>query len=182
MNGNGNGRKNGGRVATFKRWIPKKWTPVYEEIVALSCAGKTNKELAEQFGYAEMHVSLILTSPQAAILRKQILDELHKRAIDGIPRRMEAIALKSVERLQALLNDDDKFEESPFQVVDRGLKVLLGTGHLKRDDVKQSPGMHVERAIIFSGEHTEDIKEALKLSEQAKQLHSGPELDNDALE
>ncbi len=48
-----------GKVA---KWVPKTWLPMYEEMVALSCAGRSNKTIAEKFGYTEQWLGEICWS------------------------------------------------------------------------------------------------------------------------
>lgn len=175
-------RKNGhslpsgnGKSASLRKWIPKKWKPVYSEIVLLSCAGWKNTELAKKYDYTEVQISNILNTPQAALLRRRVLEDLQGRAIKSIPAKLEQIAQKTVDRLKTLLDDDEKFDESPFSVIDRGLKVLQGTGHLKRDeDDSRRGGVNVRNAVILTKEHSDDLIDGLKRAKEAELLNPAP--------
>ena len=44
----GRPRKGEEGAARLVKWIPKQWTPVYEQIVHLDCMGVSQKKIAEQ--------------------------------------------------------------------------------------------------------------------------------------
>jgi len=174
--GNGDRASTDGRGPTFGRWLPREWKPVYSEIVLLSCAGWKGTDLAEKYNYTEVHISNILRTPQAGLLRKRVLEELQGRALESIPAKLEQIAEKTVDRLRQVVNDDALFEKSPFGVIDRGLKVLTGVGHLKNED--QRGGMHIKNAVVLTKEHSSDLIDGLKRAKEAKLLNPSPSEKN----
>ena len=148
-----------------KTWTPKKWHPVYEEIVLLACLGKTNIELAEKFHYTTVHISNILRTPQAAILRRLVLDKLHEQTVSAIPERLEAIADKTVSRIQQAVDDDEMYARHPFAVIDRGLRVIQGLGYLKDSSERTT-------RVIFTTDAADSLREALEKSREAKLLNA----------
>ncbi len=160
-----------------KRWEPKKWEPVYEQMVAMSCMGLSNVDIASRFSYTPVHVSNVLTSLQGQRLKKLILDRLRSTVAATIPERLEDIADKTVSRLHELIHDDERFQRSPFAVVDRGMAVLKGLRHLKGD--AEVNNFRAERAIVMSHEAAKLIAEGLEKSRQSDLLH-GEVIDDSA--
>lgn len=158
----------GGNGPRFTRWLPKKWHPTYTEIVLLHCAGWSNKDLAARYGYTEVHISSIVCTPQAALLRRKVIESLQDKVMQSMPEKLEQVAAKTVDRLHQVINDDDIFERSPFSVIDRGMKVLSGLGYLK-----DSPAVNINKAVILTEQHSKDLIEGLRKAEEAKRLNPG---------
>ena len=175
MNGNGNGNGNRSK-ARLTKWIPKKWELWHQQVVLLKSSGLSNIEIALLFKRTPQQISNILGSPQAAMVRKQVLEDCRKGAVEGISGRMEAIALKSVDRVEELIFDDGLFKESPFGVVDRCIKVLHGTG--KMENEAKSSNTRIQNAVILTAEHSSELLDGLIREEQVKALHSGNKTGN----
>jgi hypothetical protein len=151
-----------------KRWEPKKWDPIYEQFVALSALGLSNVEIGQRFGYTPVHVSNVVTSEQGKRLKQLMLDRLRATTISSIPQRLEDIADKTVSRLQEVMNDNDRFERSPFAVIDRGLQVLKGLRHLKGDS---DTTFNQQKVVVMSDSAAKLISEGLAKSQQAEEIH-----------
>lgn len=119
------------KAPKLTKWVAKKWQPEYERMVAYSAMGWSNKKIAETLKYTPEHVSNVLNLPQAKELKDKILAKLRERTLEDVPSILKKVAQKTAERLETILNDDDLFEKSPFAVIDRGLDVMKGIGHLK---------------------------------------------------
>jgi hypothetical protein len=158
-----------GKVA---KWVPKTWLPMYEEMVALSCAGRSNKTIAEQFDYTEQHISTILNCPKAKMVRREMLEFLRKSVESRMEERVRDLQDVALKRLTEVLTNDSLFSASPFAVVDRGLKVLQGTGVLRTEAVAGSGGIHAKNAIFIGSEAADTIREGLKAADEAKRLHA----------
>lgn len=158
-----------GKVA---KWAPKKWQPMYEEMVALSCAGRSNKTIAEKFGYTEQHISTILNCPKAKMVRRDMLELLRKSVESRMEERVKDLQDVALKRLTQVLTDDRLYEASPFAVVDRGLQVLKGTGVLRSEAAAGSGGINAKNAIFIGGEAADAIREGLKAADEARRLHS----------
>ncbi len=174
-NGNGNGKrgrppgsKNGSRQACLTRWVPKTWDVWMTEVVMLSTRNVSNTDLATKYGVTPQHISNIINTPQAALIRREMLDALQERVSQTTARRLESIATKTVERLDRLIHDDDAFKESPFAIIDRGLKVMEGIGKLKKKD---AGGVNVEKAVILSGQHSKELLEGIKEAREVRKLY-----------
>lgn len=154
------------RPAKLSRW-PKKWDPMYEQWVVLSAAGKSNKDIAELYNYTPQQVSNILTSPMAQIARRKIYDALHKGIEEGIPKRLEMLADKAVQRVAEVLYDDDLASRSPFQVADRSIMVLKGLGKM-RDETKAG-NTHTERTLVLPLELALQIKNGMQSLKRAQE-------------
>lgn len=167
---------NGERPGIFKRWRPRKWHVVYDQIVALDTLGKPQKEIAELFNYTVQHVSNICQCPEAAITRGRLMEQLQQGAVAKLGTDLEVLAVQAKKRLAQMLYDDDLYQRSPFQVVDRGITVLSGVGRLKsRTDAANK--VNVERAIILTADDGKAIRESLQKADAAKRLHAAIEVE-----
>lgn len=168
--------ENGKRRTRLKSWKPKKWRPEYERIVALSCLGWSNKMIAENLDYTKEHVSTILNLEEAETIRMMVLEKMREKTVASIPERLEKIANKTVERLEAAMNDDDLFEKSPFALIDRGMDVLKGLNHLRGGGNGSNSGLTVNvgaggQAMVISTGQADALAEALNKANEVKQLH-----------
>jgi hypothetical protein len=165
---------NGQEATKLTKWNPKEWHPVYEQILALSCMGKTNVELAEEFNYTPVHISNILTSPMAKLLRRQILNKLRSSVESTLPQKLQDAAAKAMERVQDFMDDDQLYEKSPFAFVDRAMTVLRAAGHSKHESSGGNAFINTRNAnVIMTGEAAEIISAALNKSDEARRLHAG---------
>lgn len=158
----------------FKKWIPKKWRPEYERVVAMSAAGMSNKQIAANVGFTPVHVSNILNLPQATDLMERIVAKMREKSMVDIPNTLQRIAEKTALRLESVINDDDLFEKSPFAVIDRGMDVLKGLNHLKGGG-NGSPGNTTivnGNAMIVSSDQADALSEGLRKRNEVKRLHA----------
>lgn len=161
------------RQARLTRWKPKKWRPEYDRMVFMSVAGFSNKQIGERLGYTKEHVSNVLNLAQAEQLREEIQKRMREEAYQDLPKRLNEIAAKTVERMHMLVHNDDIFERSPFQVIDRGMDILKGLGHLKHGNTDHEAGGTVVNhgTIVVSDKLMERFVAGLEKSEEARQLN-----------
>jgi hypothetical protein len=162
----------------FKKWIPKKWRPEYERVVAMSAAGMSNKQIAASVGFTPVHVSNILNLPQATDLMERIVAKMREKSMVDIPSTLQRVAEKAAQRLESVINNDELFEKSPFAVLDRGMDVIKGLNHLKGGG-NGAPGnvTHVHgNAMIVSSDQADALSEGLRKRNEVKRLHSPNEI------
>lgn len=159
------------KAPKLTKWVAKKWQPEYERMVAYSAMGWSNKKIAETLRYTPEHVSNVLNLPQAKELKDKILARMRERTLEDVPSILKKIAQKTAERLQTIVDDDELFAKSPFAVIDRGLEVMKGVGHLKGGG-NGSAGVTNQQNNFFNG-----IPPAL-----LEQLNGGMKAANKALE
>lgn len=124
--------------AKVGKWKPRKWRPIYEQIICLHIvAGISRDDLAKQFGYTPQHISNILNSEQADVLRNIASERIRGGALEradnkivDITERLERLQHKALERVEAVMNDDEMMEKAPFAMIDRGLRILSAKGGL----------------------------------------------------
>lgn len=165
------------RPVKFKKWIPKKWRPEYERVVAMSAAGMSNKQIATNVGFTPVHVSNILNLPQATELMERIVAKMREKSLVDIPNTLQRIAEKTAVRLESVLNNDELFEKSPFAVIDRGMDVLKGLNHLKGGGNGAPVGnvTNIQNAMIVSADQADALSEGLRKRNEVKRLHSPTE-------
>lgn len=116
--------------ASAKGFRVKKWKPKYDMIVAGHIMGKSNKELAIDFDVTPVTICNILRADQAQILIKQAHDAMRAKAIEQPVESMDIVARikqKALEKAEKFLEMDALAENSPFQFIDRTMK-LAGIG------------------------------------------------------
>lgn len=167
-----------GKRRRSKTWRPKKWRPEYERIVAMSCLGWSNIMIAKETGYSKEHISNVLNLDESEAVRLEVLQRMRATTLRTVPENLEYIASKTAERLRTVVDDDELFERSPFQVIDRGLDVLKGLGHLKGGGNGSGGGLTVNvgqggQAMVVSTNTADSLAEALARANEVKALHGG---------
>lgn len=163
------------RPPRLTRWRPRRWQPEYERMVIMSVGGMSNAEIGNALGYSKQHVSNVLNLEQAEVLRQELIGRMREVAMNDIPARLHEITVKTVDRLHRMVHNDDLFEKSPFAVIDRGLEVVKGLGHLKHGNSDQVPGslVHVggNAIITLPDALGQRIAEGLEQTMRARELN-----------
>lgn len=162
------------KLGALKRWQPKEWTPVHEQMVALSCANYSNIAISEIFKCTAQHVSNVINCDHAKVLRRKILDNLSEKVNTGIAERVVNLSDKAAQRVYDVINDDELFKESPFSVFDRALKILEANKHIAPTGTPA--GINVNKAIILSGEASKQLTDGLAKANEAAVLHGNVEV------
>ena len=139
------------RNPKMKRWVPKEWKPVYEEIVQLDAMGVDQEEIADRYNFTKIHISNICSTPHAKIIRASMTKSLVKRGMEAPQSRLTRIADKAMDRIDSIITDDDLFHNNPLPVADRSFKFLKELGILGRSDDVQRPGVVVNQQINNNG-------------------------------
>ncbi len=124
------------RRASIRKWQPKTWKPIHEQIVALDCAGAPHAMIAGKLNKSVQYVSRICNTPQAAIIKRHALAEMVKNNKEFQEERFTHMAARAMERICDVLEDDELAKDEPFAVVDRAFKLLTQTGVIgpKKED------------------------------------------------
>lgn len=160
------------------KWRPKKWRPEYDRIVAYSVLGRSNLWIAESLKFTPEHVSTILNLPEGKALQEKLHAKLREKIEVNVPDVLSQVAQKAAERVKAMLDDDALFAKSPFAVVDRGLDILKGVGHLRGggNGATGQPALqagnvtNIGTMIVTPGQKS-DILEGLQKIAEVKALH-----------
>ena len=162
------------RPARLVKWVPKEWTPVYEQIVSLDCMGVPQKEIAAKFNFTTVMISKVCSTPQAKIFRRKVLEILAERNKVFQEDRFERTQVQAMERISSFMEDDALFASDPFAVVDKAFKLLektrvLGGGESRGDvNIAGNVNMLTQNAIV-------ELKDGLEKAREAKELHKGIE-------
>lgn len=160
------------------KWVPKKWRPEYDRIVAYSVMGKANTWIAQTLGFTPEHVSSILNTPRGIDLAAKLQEKLAANIESSVPDELAQIGKQAIKRLKTLMDDDEIFQKSPFAVVDRGMDVLKGLRHL----VPGGNGAAIQAGgnvtnigqVVLSAQQHSDILDGLQ---QIKQIKNAPAID-----
>lgn len=149
------------------RWEPKKWHPVYEEIVLLDCLGYSNKDIAEDKGFTAVHISNILNTPKAKMIRELLLKQMEKKREETIEQRLEKLADKAMDRAEKVITDDDLFAKNPLGVFDRAIIVMKGANKIK----DQEEAKLIQNTMIVSDEAAIRLAKAMAGIKRREELH-----------
>ena len=157
------------KPARITKWIPKQWTPIYEQIVSLDCMGMAQKEIAAKFNFTSVMISKICSTPQAKIFRRLVLEQLAEKNKIFQEERFARTQVRAMERISEVIEDDNLFLADPFAVVDRAFKLLektkvLGGVEGKGGDINVTVNNLSQTAIL-------EIKDGLAKAREAKELH-----------
>lgn len=161
----------------LEKWEPKDWKPHYDWIVSLSAIGYGNTTIAEKlkadfgFEYTPQHIGNIINCKQGKVVAQVITQRQRNNISGSIAERLQGIADKAVDNLERLITEEQFFEKTPIQVVDRGLALLKGLNHLKAENANSVGGINVQNAVIIPGEGATLIREAMQKSDEAKRLY-----------
>jgi hypothetical protein len=159
------------REAKFNHYSPKRWHPEFDLIVYASFAGKSNVEIAKEFGYTPVHISNILSTVQADRIRNELRSKINDNVDDTITNRMKSISDKALERVEKFMNNDELFEKSPFAFVDRAMRAATLN---KESSSDPKVNININSQVNNIGnEAISRIASALEISNEVKQLHSG---------
>lgn len=162
------------------KWVPKKWRPEYEVIVAMYAAGMSRKAIIDKFYefsgtlYTEQHITNICNTPEAQRILTGNIDHIRKRANDEIQLKLTEIQKKAADRIGEIINDEKLFRDSPFAVVDRAFRALeMGVG---KKDTPQNSGSFgntlISSALIMTPEAAQILAEGTKKADEAHRLYA----------
>lgn len=158
------------RTAITKKWRPTKWEPMYDEWIVRSCLGESNLAIAGRYKYTPQHVCTILNTPQAKILRRQLMESLRKGIELKTEERLAHLQDKAFQRLTQLMDDDKQMESHPFAMADRSMAILKGLGIFKVDG---GTVINNNKNSIFTAEVSAIIGEGIKKAQEARLLNPG---------
>jgi len=153
-------------------WNPKKWHPVYEEVVMLDIMGYKRTEIADMKGFTPAHITNICNCKRAEMIRELVSSKIRATVLEKsertIEERMEAVTSKAVERIEAVIENDELAEKSPFAVYDRCMTYLRSTGKIS------DPEKDIDsRPLMIPAESMKVLLDGIRVADEAKRLHSG---------
>jgi hypothetical protein len=153
---------------TKPRWNPKEWHPIYEEVVLLDCMGLKRDEIAARMGFTPVHITNILKTDQAAIVRKLVIARINGKVQLSIEQRLENVTHKAMQRVEDVMNNDVLAEKNPLGIFDRAITLLRGTQKIK----PETDGTHINKALIISEQQFDRLIKGTELADEARRLHA----------
>ena len=150
------------------KWIPKKWKPIYEEMLLLSVAGKSNGEIAEFYGYTAQQISNILSSPIAQAKKSEIVNRINEDFQKNEEQKLKEIAAKSIDRIRDLIFDDEKAKNAPFAMFDRSVTLLKAVGKLNSGE---SGPRVTHNTIVIGKEIRRNLLEGIEKANRVAELY-----------
>lgn len=156
------------RLGKSKRWVPKKWDIIYDQMIVLSCLGHTQEYIGQQFGYGKQQVCNILNTEEAKRKKLALIETVRASGVTITERlaKMEEAALKNIE---TALTSEELRTKSPLAVADRSMAFLKGMGKLEGDKPKE-----VEKVtnVFLGNELASKLIAGIEKANQAAALHS----------
>lgn len=164
------------RAAKFERYKPRRWHPEFDLIVLASFAGESNEAIGKRFGYTKEHISNILCSEEARLVRDKLRAKINDNLDLNVSDRMKSIAEISLKRVENFIGNDELAEKSPFLFVDRCFRAAQMSGissEGKGNSAKIEVNNITNTQNNIGNEVIDRIALALERSNEVKELHSG---------
>lgn len=153
------------------KWQPKKWEPMYDQMVALSCTGMSNVLIAQRFHYTPQQVSNILSSENGKIIKALVSKHIQEALVVDAKTRMSQIENKATEIVHATLHNTELYEKSPLAMYDRAIKFLEGRGSLESPEQKAAT-----RALAIPSDIAAKLFSGMVAANEAAKLHNAVEV------
>jgi hypothetical protein len=157
-----------------QKWVPKKWKPIHTEVVALHTVGFKNVEIASKLDKTEVWVSLVLNTPQAKILLREVFNQLEEKLATTIEQNLSTAAFKAAERIRQFISNDEMALSHPLAMFDRSIKVLSSVGKIRNAEESQKSFVNKGNMFVMSDEAAKVIAESIQLSNTVDRLHLSP--------
>lgn len=154
-----------------KRWQPKRWEPMYDQMVALSCTGMSNILIAKRFNYTVQQISNILTSENGKIIKALVSKHMQESLMHDAKTRMSQIEQKATEIVHGVLHNTELYEKSPLAMYDRAIKFLEGRGSLESPEQKAAT-----RALAIPSDIAAKLFSGMVAANEAAKLHNAVEV------
>lgn len=148
------------------RWNPKQWHAMYEEVVMMDQMGYKNIEIARLKGITVQHVSNILCTEQAGILKEFVQQRMRNSVETTFEARIERLNEKSISRMEEVLDNDEYAEKNPGGIFDRSLKLLQAT-----KKVSKTEGDDVTNVVMVPAAAMTAMVDALATSDAVRARH-----------
>lgn len=167
-------------------WRPKRWRPEYEMIVALSSTGMSRQIVADKFfeatgtRYTVQHISNILNTPEAKEIQDKTVESIRGSFNESIADRVERVSMKAAGMVEKLLDDEEKYETSPFNVIDRALAFMRITSKPAPAPVQPSTNVNVTNStMVMTAEAAQILKDGTSKADEVARLYESSDLNGD---
>lgn len=159
-------------------WRPKRWRPEYEVIVALSSAGMSRQAVIDRIfemsgtRYTPQHISNILNTPEAKEAQKKAVAVIRGKSTESLTEKIERVSQKAIGKIEELLDDADKYEASPFNVIDRGLAFLRITSKPAPAPTQPNTNVSVNNnTMVMTAEAAQILKDGTTKADEVARLY-----------
>lgn len=159
-------------------WRPKRWRPEYEAIVALSSTGMSRQAVADKFfemsgtRYTVQHISNILNTPEAKEIQQKTVESIRGQFNETIADRVERVTMKAAGMVEKLLEDEEKYEASPFNVIDRALAFMRITSKPAPAPASNAPTVNVNNStMVMTAEAAQIMRDGMAKADEVARLY-----------
>lgn len=171
----GKGRPKGKWIPASFRYRPVKWEPKFNQIVYdyLAVPGITYEKLGEKYGYCKQQIGNILCSPQAELIKQALSNSIVSRNQESIPVLLSAASEKVAQRIADFMLDDNLYKGSPFEYIDRTLRIGKAVGVINKEQASNPNGASVTNNNTQINIGTDAIRELTDSLNLANKLRAG---------
>lgn len=155
------------------KWQPKNWDPLYDQMVALSCTGMSNKAIADKFQYTPQQVCNILTSDRGKLIKQLISQHIQDELKNETTARIAQAEKRSHEIIAGVLGNNELLAKHPLAMYDRAIAFLKGRGQLEDESRKV---VERERTFVLPSDLAEKLVAGMAKSNAALMLHGKTEV------
>jgi hypothetical protein len=166
-------REHGGAKLAKKRWQPKKWDPIYDQMVAMSCTGMSGKAIGDRFGYTPQQVSNILCSDRGKLIKQMVSQHIVEEMKKDLAQNQAIAERRAHDIIHSVLGNNDLLASNPLAMYDRAIKFLEGRGQLEDPTKKQQSTAPV---IVMGDELANKLISGINKANEAIALHNGVEV------
>jgi hypothetical protein len=120
------------KFRVLRKWQPGVWLPEYEMIVAESCKGRSNEDIANQYNFTPQHISNILNTEEARAIKQEVVKAIRSKSLELMKVQYSEIEEKSISNIHEVLHESVT-AENMFGMFDRSIVALKGLGKLQEE-------------------------------------------------
>lgn len=109
---------------TWGQWVgPKKESHVHEALIYMAASGATNKQIADDLGFTQSRISIILSKPSLKEKVRKVQEELWG---DSAEKRFKNLLPKAIDTWERILNDTSEKSALQSDVASKVADRVLG--------------------------------------------------------
>lgn len=155
----------------FHHYVPKRWEPWMDSLVLAKIAGASNKDLAESFEITVAHVSNILSTTEANLIKLKVRKEILEKS-EELSDKLTQIRDLSAKRMLEALQNDTLATNSPLSMASlaKELFKIASPAVVAENTAKQVTNNIAQQNILVANpEYVNRIEKGLTLSNEIQE-------------
>lgn len=168
-------------AAVNKRWNPKEWHPIYEQIVLYDAIGMPHAEIEEKTGYTQPWISSILNSEQGKLRKILLTKRIQETGVQAVTtERVQKLQARAFQNIEKVINNDDILERSPMAIFGASMDILKKHPIMYPEEPRNPSAPHIgtvnvqQNFVQIPGAGREEINRSLELAGKVQEIHQLP--------